>query len=421
MRGKVYDVTKWMYDHPGGVDTILLAAGRDATQVFETYHKLSTEQQLSKFLIGTLITDELPTFPPMSKFHRTLKQRIDDYFKKTGKDPKDAVGMRLRYLTIFVTIILSFAGQIIYAPVNFPLAMLLALVLGLCCALIGLLPMHDGSHFSITHNPNVWRALGATHDFVNGASYLIWLYQHMLGHHPYTNIEGADPDIVTSEKDIRRIKMSQKWYHFYIYQHIYVPLVYIFLGLKTRYQDIYILHFLKMNGDIRLNPPSTYHLTVFWAGKIFFVLYRFILPSFFLPWWQIIVLFLISDAMTSYWLAILFQANHVANGVKWPKAVDGKVDMDWAEMQVVTTQDYAHGSWFWTTFSGGLNYQVTHHLFPGVLQYHYREVGKIVRETCDEFKVPYIVQPTALAAIKSHIGYLEKLGRENNEEKEKLN
>ena len=28
--------------------------------------------------------------------------------------------------------------------------------------------------------------------------YLVWLYQHMLGHHPYTNIDGADPDIDTS-------------------------------------------------------------------------------------------------------------------------------------------------------------------------------------------------------------------------------
>jgi fatty acid desaturase len=78
--------------------------------------------------------------------------------------------------------------------------------------------MHDASHFSVTHNPLVWKYLGAGHDFFNGASYLVWLYQHMLGHHPYTNIDGADPDIVTSEKDVRRIKESQPWYSFYINQ-----------------------------------------------------------------------------------------------------------------------------------------------------------------------------------------------------------
>lgn len=62
------------------------------------------------------------------------------------------------------------------------------------------MPLHDGSHFAITRKPWVWRALGATHDFLNGSSYLVWLYQHMLGHHAYTNIDGADPDIETGAR-----------------------------------------------------------------------------------------------------------------------------------------------------------------------------------------------------------------------------
>lgn len=134
---------------------------------------------------------------------------------------------------------------------------------------LGLLPLHDGSHFANTHSPLVWRLLGATHDFLNGSSYLIWLYQHMLGHHPYTNIDGADPDIETAaDGDIRRIKSGQPWYSRYLSQHVYVPLVYAFLGIKTRYQDIVILHVVKHNGAIRLNPPTTYHLLVFWLGKV---------------------------------------------------------------------------------------------------------------------------------------------------------
>ena len=26
----------------------------------------------------------------------------------------------------------------------------------------------------------------------------VWIHQHVLGHHPYTNIDGADPDIATA-------------------------------------------------------------------------------------------------------------------------------------------------------------------------------------------------------------------------------
>lgn len=36
--------------------------------------------------------------------------------------------------------------------------------------------------------------------------------------------------------------------------------------------------------------------------------------------------------------------------------------------QVKSCVDYAHDSWAVTFLSGALNYQVTHHLFPGVSQ-----------------------------------------------------
>ena len=56
------------------------------------------------------------------------------------------------------------------------------------------------SHFAITHNPTLWKLIGSVHDFLNGASLLVWTYQHTLGHHPYTNIDDSDPDIMTSSK-----------------------------------------------------------------------------------------------------------------------------------------------------------------------------------------------------------------------------
>jgi len=39
--------------------------------------------------------------------------------------------------------------------------------------------------------------------------------------------------------------------------------------------------------------------------------------------------------VSSYWLAILFQANHVVENVKWPiPEKDKSMKIDWAEMQV---------------------------------------------------------------------------------------
>lgn len=105
--------------------------------------------------------------------------------------------MWARYLFIWGGIFASWYLQLQFGATHLIPSIACALFLGWCCALLGLMPLHDGSHFANTHQPWVWRAIGATHDFLNGSSYLVWLYQHMLGHHPYTNIEGVDPDIET--------------------------------------------------------------------------------------------------------------------------------------------------------------------------------------------------------------------------------
>jgi fatty acid desaturase len=67
-----------------------------------------------------------------------------------------------------------------------------------------------------------------------GASMVAWHNQHVVGHHVYTNIMGADPDLPVSDQgDLRRIVKRQVWSHFYRYQHIYMPLLYGFLTVKV--------------------------------------------------------------------------------------------------------------------------------------------------------------------------------------------
>ena len=52
------------------------------------------------------------------------------------------------------------------------------------------------------------------------------------------------------------------------------------------------------------------------------------------------------------------QVAHVTEGVKFVEAdAHGRVPHGWAEAQVLASADFAHGSWLWTHFSGGLNYQ----------------------------------------------------------------
>ena len=60
-------------------------------------------------------------------------------------------------------------------------------------------PIYVFSHFSVTHKPWVWKLVGSLHDCYQGGSMLTWAYEHVLGHHIYTNIDGADPDLATTD------------------------------------------------------------------------------------------------------------------------------------------------------------------------------------------------------------------------------
>mmetsp|Transcript_1516 Transcript_1516/g.4777 ORF Transcript_1516/g.4777 Transcript_1516/m.4777 type:complete len:129 (+) Transcript_1516:192-578(+) len=52
--GKVYDVTEFMDDHPGGGEIMLNAAGKDGTDDFEDVgHSPAAREQLKKYEIGT--------------------------------------------------------------------------------------------------------------------------------------------------------------------------------------------------------------------------------------------------------------------------------------------------------------------------------------------------------------------------------
>ena len=83
-----------------------------------------------------------------------------------------------------------------------------------------------------------------------------------------------------------------------------------------------------------------------------------------------------------------------------------------AELQIATTQDYATDSWFWTVFTGALNHQTTHHLFPGVIQSHYMKITPIVKQTCEEFGLKYHYVDTTTEAIGCHFNHLKALGQD---------
>lgn len=56
---QVYDVTKFLDDHPGGHEVLLNNAGKDATEEFDDIgHSLDAKELMKKFLIGEVVAEE---------------------------------------------------------------------------------------------------------------------------------------------------------------------------------------------------------------------------------------------------------------------------------------------------------------------------------------------------------------------------
>jgi len=60
IHNRVYDVTKFMYEHPGGPDPLIDLGGSDATEDFEsTFHSTNARNQAKEHLIGKVTDSEL--------------------------------------------------------------------------------------------------------------------------------------------------------------------------------------------------------------------------------------------------------------------------------------------------------------------------------------------------------------------------
>ena len=54
IQGNVYDVTKFLRDHPGGKKVLLNVAGKDATTQFQSLHQANVLLQYDSLKIGSL-------------------------------------------------------------------------------------------------------------------------------------------------------------------------------------------------------------------------------------------------------------------------------------------------------------------------------------------------------------------------------
>ena len=129
-------------------------------------------------------------------------------------------------------------------------------------------------------------------------------------------------------------------------------------------------------------------------------------------WWKVLIGFFAMHYTAGLILSIVFQLAHIVEDTDTVTPdQSGTIKNTWAIHQLFTTSNFATKNKLVNWFTGGLNHQVEHHIFPNISHVHYSEIAKIVKETAKEFNLPYYEYKSTRKAIISHFKHLKALGR----------
>lgn len=320
--------------------------------------------------------------------------------------------MVLKTITMF-TVYLAPFFIILFLQPPFWLSMILWGIMGLAIAGIGMSVMHDANHEAYSENKTVNFWLGHSLNLLGG-SVPNWKMQHNIRHHTYTNIAGMDDDIkdrfalrLSPHTKVKGIQKGQYLYAFFLY-----GLATLFWVLFKDFEQYIIYTRIKVtrNTDAE-NRKMLFKIILL---KVIYLIAIFGIPMYVanIPFLQVLSGFLLMHFMAGLVLTTIFQLAHTIEGTTHPLPDEnGNIENNWAVHQMHTTANFCRGNKFLCWYLGGLNFQVEHHLFPTICHVHYPEIAPIVKQTAEEFGVPYLENETFAKAISAHIGALKKFGR----------
>jgi linoleoyl-CoA desaturase len=344
-----------------------------------------------------------------SVFFNALKEKVDAYFK--SNNIKETGNYKLYIKTILLSLTaISFYTILVFFTPGVLLSIFLCALLGLNLAAIGFNVMHDGAHGSFSTKTWVNELMGYSLNAMGGSVYL-WKYKHNVNHHSFTNIEGMDEDI-----DIKpwiRVHEDQEKHWFHRFQHIYWAGLYSLTYLLWIFFQDFKKYFTGKVGTTPFRKMDMKEHIIFWVSKLLYIGAFIVLPIFTVGLLETVIGYLVIASVTGFIIAVVFQLAHIVEEADFetPTSANHKVETEWAVHQVQTTANFATKSKVVSWFTGGLNFQVEHHLFPRISHIHYPAVSKLVRETCEQFNIQYLEFPTVLSAVKSHVVHLKQVGR----------
>jgi delta11-fatty-acid desaturase len=266
---------------------------------------------------------------------------------------------------------------------------------------------HDCLHFSYSKD---WR-INATLPYLLPilSSPWLWYHQHVIGHHTYTNVGMKDPDLAHAPQ-LKREHASIKWKKCHRNQGSYFRFILVWsiascIGINIL-NDIKTNIKLSYNNVVGYQKLSISRFCFHLFGRVVYAFITILWPLFQFSLWKAAFWIVIPNIVFSCLFMINTQINHLT------EECCNSSDTNFLKHQVVTAQNFGIGS-VWNFFlSGGLNYQIEHHLFPFVNHCHLPYLASGVKEICAKHGVRYQEVDGYKMAFIQHLQHTIELSKD---------
>ncbi|KUJ46998.1 fatty acid desaturase family protein [Micromonospora maris] len=252
---------------------------------------------------------------------------------------------------------------------------------------------HDLAHRQVfrTRRPSAVAGLLAGNLGI-GMSYGWWMDKHTR-HHNNPNHDDLDPDVApevlvwTTESAIGRRGLKG-----FITRHqatLFFPLLTL-LAVSLKVSSVKALR----DGTVKQRRVESALLILHAVGYLGALVLVLSPP-------QAVAFLLLHQALFGVYLGMTFAPNH--KGMPHPTGTE-----DYLRKQVLTSRN-VRGNRLVDAALGGLNYQIEHHLFPGMPTSNLRKAQPIVQAYCAEIGVAY-VQTGLVTSYRQALRHLHEVG-----------
>lgn len=296
--GDVYDAKAFRSEHPGGEHFMNLFGGRDATEAFMEYHRRPwPKERMARFHVGRLAASEKPV--QADPAYLELCKVVNAVVPPTGGFAPATYWLKVAFLLAGSVALESF--QLLVGK-----SLLLSVVMGLFFAAVGLNIQHDANHGAVSKRPWVNFLLGLAQDWIGGSS-ILWMQEHVVLHHIFTNDVKRDPDQVGD--GILRFKEQEPWQPMHRVQQWTIWILEALYAFKLIFIDAVLLFRWEWNGE----KISDLARGMYWPSvtmKILFWLRFVVLPIYLEPALHTVACIAATTASASFYLAFFFFLSH---------------------------------------------------------------------------------------------------------------